>query len=140
MEQEDSRTQIAEDNIKDRREAHGVEIELQKKIHGEDVDQVADLKKELKRHCKQNEDRDKVLDIRDAKTEKKIDLLIGKIDGLLWLNDEETKKIIKETVVEVRGRTWLSVKLARFLKTAAIVIGILAGISGIVWGIIKGTK
>ena len=112
----------------------------EQQFHKEDTSQIQELSKKLVAHCKQNVDRDKILDDRDAKTERKIDLLIVKIDGLLWLNEEETKKIIKETVVEVRGRTWLSVKLARFLKVAAIVVGIIAGISGVVWAIIKGTK
>jgi hypothetical protein len=112
-------------------------------IHKDDTHQIKDLSDKLDAHCRQNMARDKTLDERDTKTERKLDrllplidslpLLSTKIDSLMWLNDEETKPIVRQIVIDSRGRTWLSIQIADCIK----IVGAIALVLGAIWTAIQ---
>jgi hypothetical protein len=94
---------------KSRRVVHEEDIKLRDAAQAEEMAQVSSLKKDFYDHCRKNEISDKAMN-------DKVDILLEKIESLLWLNDEDTKPIIKQTVIDSRGKTWLSIQVAYWIK------------------------
>ena len=107
---EKTRTQIHELDVKDRDAAQESEM-----------DQVRDLQIEFRNHCLKNAES-------DLETKQTLNILLEKIESLLWLNDEDTKPIIKQTVIDSRGKTWLSIQIATVLKWVGMAVAILTAV------------
>jgi hypothetical protein len=123
---EKSRTIIALENDDSREE-----------FHDEDTSQIRNLQLALDQHCDRQIVREGIEDSQKKEMVKTLKKISDNIDSLMWMNEPDTKGIILETVKEAKGRTWLSVKIAKFLKTAGIVVAILSGVSAIIWAIIS---
>jgi hypothetical protein len=97
-------------------------------IHSDDTFHLKELSKkveqnskDLQAHCKQNVARDKIIDSRDAKTEKKIDQLLPLV---------ELVPLLKQMVDEKRAYTIIAAKVLKW-------IGVLGALVGLVYGAIK---
>jgi hypothetical protein len=86
------------------------------KIHSEDHDQIAKLARDLEFHCKQNESRDKLVDERDRKTEKKIDQLLPLVNLIPTLND---------IVENQKANIYMGRKILKIIGYISAVIGLL---------------
>lgn len=118
-----SRTEIHQEDV----DSFAENDDSRNRLHREDISQVKELSDRLERHCIQNEESDRDNKQRDKDTNKKLDLVLAEIKSLTWLNDDETKPVIKEIVKDAKGKTWLSVQVAKWLKVFAA-IGVVLGI------------